>query len=40
MQPASGPESVSGPGDMLGNMELASQSHLIHLLENAEQASE
>ena len=40
IQPASGPESVSGPGDMLGNMELASQSHLIHLLENAGQASE
>ena len=35
LQPASGPESISGPGDVVDGMELASLSHLLRLLENA-----
>ena len=34
-QPHSGQESVTGPGDDLFGMELASMSHLVRLLENA-----
>lgn len=36
IQPASGSEVVSGPGDVLDGVEIASLSHLIRLLENAE----
>ena len=35
MQPASGAESISGPGDMVDGMEIASLSHLLRLLDNA-----
>lgn len=35
IQPHSGQESVTGPGDELFGMELASLSHLVRILENA-----
>lgn len=35
IQPHSGQESVTGPGDVLFDMELASLSHLLRILENA-----